>query len=925
MRTLIAASTILLTLATTAGQGAQSAQSAGDVFRSSVDLIVVNVVAVDRQGRPVEDLTPRDFAVKIDGRARDVVSAQLVKASSAESVAPSGPSADALVTTNVVSQTGRRVAIAVDQTLVAPGSIAPVLRTAGQFVDRLTPLDQIALVAFPEPGPRIEFTTDKVLVHRALEGVVGQPQHRGERKFNISLTEARDVNATDRMLTFDPGRPVDSMGLTTRRILQRGCRELSWEELLQPQNRDTLRDCVRDVNNESFQIVSDSRTDANISLRALESFVRGLASVDGPKSMILISAGLALENESLLDDVVRLAAAARTSINVIAVDVERDEELKDLANGQSRLTLHNRSLELQALETIADHTGGSFQRAVGSGEGNFKQLTAELSASYIVAVEHRSTDPSRQKVDVEVKRRGVAARWNRTFVTAASLDAGRPREDVLTDALSSSVGVAGVPLRLATFTRRDPASSKYNVQLVAQIGQADTPAGDFTVGHLVLDKQGHVVASRGRQVSLSRAGSGNQPLHFDTEVALAPGSYSLRFGVVDAAGRRGTIVRPLELGPPPRDGVATSDLVVGSAPAAGEPLHFSIEPHVDDGRVAAYLELYLNDSNDAGLSATMEIVEGDGAPPLTTAMLNLESGAQPNWRIASGALDASILPGRYVARVSVRRGTETLAVVSRPFVFDRTTRRPAEPIRAVVAMPRDLQRRAAAYVSTVVSGLTNVVAEEDFVLERPDKRVTSDFLLVRYPGSERDFLTYRDVMVVNGKTLPGREQRLVDLFLKPTAGIRERAQQITSASYEHVPSFLNPMFVIAFLQEDFQWRFQRTIEDAGSEWPAGVKVVTLVETARPTLLRQGPLGDRDVPTRAQAWIEEGTGRILQTALQIGSGQPTPRVVTKFALDPRLQIVVPEQMRTENPKGVATYSNYRRFRVDTDTKITPNSR
>jgi hypothetical protein len=35
--------------------------------------------------------------------------------------------------------------------------------------------------------------------------------------------------------------------------------------------------------------------------------------------------------------------------------------------------------------------------------------------------------------------------------------------------------------------------------------------------------------------------------------------------------------------------------------------------------------------------------------------------------------------------------------------------------------------------------------------------------------------------------------------------------------------------------------------------------------------------------------------------------------------------VPQQMRTENPTGVATYSNYRRFRVDTDTKITPDKR
>jgi hypothetical protein len=44
------------------------------------------------------------------------------------------------------------------------------------------------------------------------------------------------------------------------------------------------------------------------------------------------------------------------------------------------------------------------------------------------------------------------------------------------------------------------------------------------------------------------------------------------------------------------------------------------------------------------------------------------------------------------------------------------------------------------------------------------------------------------------------------------------------------------------------------------------------------------------------------------------------MVTKFRLDDRLQITVPVEMRTENPDGQATYSNFRRFGVATDTVI-----
>jgi hypothetical protein len=136
----------------------------------------------------------------------------------------------------------------------------------------------------------------------------------------------------------------------------------------------------------------------------------------------------------------------------------------------------------------------------------------------------------------------------------------------------------------------------------------------------------------------------------------------------------------------------------------------------------------------------------------------------------------------------------------------------------------------------------------------------------------------------------------------------------------HVPSVFNPMFVLGFLQSDFQSRFELTVSDAGSEWPREVKAVTFVEVGRPTLLRAGPFGDFDAPTRGTALIEEGTGRVLQTELEVGRGRGIPKMVTKFRLDDRLQVTVPVEMRTENPDGLATYSNFRRFGVETDAAI-----
>jgi hypothetical protein len=231
-----------------------------------------------------------------------------------------------------------------------------------------------------------------------------------------------------------------------------------------------------------------------------------------------------------------------------------------------------------------------------------------------------------------------------------------------------------------------------------------------------------------------------------------------------------------------------------------------------------------------------------------------------------------------------------------------------------------LQQLTATYVGGVVNSLANVVAEEDFRLSKPDRRVTSDLLLVRYPGTRRDLILYRDVAQVDGKSIDGREQRLVDLFVNPTNLLREQARQIMLSGEAHVPSAFNPIFVLGFLQPDFQARFQLTVEDAGKDWPPEVKAVTFVEVGRPTLLRAGTFGDIDVPSRGTAWIEETTGRILQTELEVGRGRSAPAMVTKFRVDDRLQVTVPVEMRTRNPEGIATYTNFRRFGVETDTSV-----
>ena len=897
-------------------------------FRGGVDLIAIDVSVVDSKGRPVEDLKAGDFVVKVDGKVRPTVSAELVKVERGKPAATRP--VDALTSTNQAPQNARRIIVAADQTLITPGSLAPLQRTASQFVERLAPDDYAAFVAFPEPGPRVDFTTDKARVRKAMEEIVGQPQMMPFGDFNISLYEALTITGGGESIQdkteppsppeLTPERVMNFTGAAMRRVLERGCRGQTFEELMV--DLAALLQCRRDIYNESVRVAGEARIEANIARRALEQLLRDLAALDGPKTMILFSAGLVNDDPTMLNEVAHLAAAARTTINVVAVDRNREQELRDMPNGQPALSLVDRQFEMQGLEIVADSTGGTLFRGIASGAGIFERLESELSAWYLVAVARQPGDPDRQRLDVEVKRRGVNVRSN-TSVVSTQFNTNRPVDQILSEVLSSPFAIPGVPLRVSTFTQRDAASGKYRLRLAAQIGAPGEPAGEFALGYILADSRGRPVTTAGSRRPLSPAASGpNQTLHYDTSVLVDPGSYSLRFGVIDKDGRRGTVVHRVELPKFDSVDVPTSDLIVGNLPAEGESLTPRIEPQVTTSELAGYLELYLPEAGRDKVSVVLEIAEGESSPALATETMTLRPGETPASQVATGFVTATMAPGRYLARAVVRRDGAAVKTLSRPFTVVRdptVVSRPAARTRGVV-MSAELKSLTAAYVSGVVNGLANVVAQEEFDLSRPDRKVTSDLLLVQYPGSRRDLIPYRDVSHVNSKPLPGREQRLLDLFVGQTDRLRERARRIMNDGEAHVPTVFNPMFVLGFLQSDFQSRFELTVGDAGSEWPREVKLVTFVEMGRPTLLRTGAFGDVDVPTRGRAWIEESTGRVLQTELEVGRGRGIPMMVTKFRVDDKLQVTVPVEMRTQNPEGVALYTNFRRFEVATDTTI-----
>lgn len=232
-----------------------------------------------------------------------------------------------------------------------------------------------------------------------------------------------------------------------------------------------------------------------------------------------------------------------------------------------------------------------------------------------------------------------------------------------------------------------------------------------------------------------------------------------------------------------------------------------------------------------------------------------------------------------------------------------------------------LLQRTSNYMSRFVDGLSNVVAEEEYLQQfrnaAPRRRLRSDFLLVRYPGQERVMLTFRDVLEVNGRPVVDQQERLTKLFLEPFGDAVRRAGEIQRDGVRHSLAdpgarLSDPLYVVAFLQGTYQQNFAFTLGGYERGLGPDVREVRFVQKEQP------PGGSGEEFT---AWLEEGTGRVRRTQARSGRGVGSRLTVTTFVRDEMLSIDVPAEMRDLVPTvrgdefmGTARYRNFRRFQV-----------
>ena len=230
----------------------------------------------------------------------------------------------------------------------------------------------------------------------------------------------------------------------------------------------------------------------------------------------------------------------------------------------------------------------------------------------------------------------------------------------------------------------------------------------------------------------------------------------------------------------------------------------------------------------------------------------------------------------------------------------------------------------------------SLVAFEEYVQNLTDRRgrgehqvTTAELVMVRLQ-SAASWITFRDVLTVNKRPIRDREERLLKLLQSPEASALAQARRIAQESARfnlgRITRTMNvPDMALEYLQPRHGARIR--FETLRNETLDGRPIVVLrfSESSGPSIVRN--LTGADLFARGRVWAEPDSGAIVRTELLLEDRASNGTCTVEFRIDPRLGIRVPIKMTErysatgEVIDAVARYSDFRRFTVATEEKLT----
>ena len=522
---------LVLAFLVASAAGSPGAQQAPPpVFRSDVDLVVVDLVVRDRSGNVVRGLTAADFEVREDNRPQQVVSFDVEEVTTQPAPAvpvppvlavgaqdtvtpltppvPSTPLAPSAPPAPIRREdlAGRRLIVLLfDLSSMQPEELERAGKAAVEYVDEQMAEADLVAVATVDTALNViaDFTSDPQQVKEALAEFTAVDGVAFE-------TPAAETAATDEAAAA--GGETATAGSTEYDLFN-----------------------------------NDAR------LRAIRTLADMLATVEQKKSVLYFSGGM---SRSGGDNQVELraatSAAVRANVALYPVDtrglqamVPGGDASRPSARGVGAFSGRGVSQQFdrlfasqETLQTLASDTGGRAFTDTNDFGDAFTQVQRDSSIYYLLGYNSTNTvkDGRFRRISVRVKKPGLRVEHRAGYYAERDFShTGRQdRERQLQEQLTSPVSATDLPVVVSAGWFR-LAPDRYYVPLsVAVPGSAlrDAPEGKtLDVMGLIRDEQGRSVGRMRETIDLaadSTAGLAAQQVLYQSGLTLPPGRFAVK-------------------------------------------------------------------------------------------------------------------------------------------------------------------------------------------------------------------------------------------------------------------------------------------------------------------------------------------------------------------------------------------------------------
>jgi VWFA-related protein len=532
------------------------------------ELLRVEVVVLDKQGRPVTDLKADDFVVLEEGQPQVLTHFQPAVPGAPSASTPPEAAAAAPAPAAMPAPPGRHLVLAIDDLHMSAGTLVGCKEALKRFIStEVSDEDEVAVVTTSgSVGLFQAFTKERAVLRRAIDRLAYR-ERRGESGGRATISEYQAA-------AIDQG-DAEAMRLATQEIKLREMLALPAfaGDVTNPRSEMEARSMARSV-------LAQALETTNRTMSTLEGVVRSLGPVSGRKILVLVSDGFLIGHgtqDPRSFDMRRIFdASSRAGVSVYALhsrglsatpsggdasqSTQPDQTSPGIRDGYRRMSDLK---ERESMSLLAEGTGGFLVHGGNDLALGLARILRDSTSSYLMAYSpsHTARDGRFRSIEVKLPHhRGYTVRARKGYFAPDDRNpaAARPaataesrRDQELRNGLAALVPLRGVPIQLAVDYVDLPPDG---LQLVVRgfvdmngvpfLREGDRHRAELDVVGVIYDENGQImgdIQSYRAELNLTPANYEQllrEGIRYQKSVALKPGLYQVRLVAREANSSR---------------------------------------------------------------------------------------------------------------------------------------------------------------------------------------------------------------------------------------------------------------------------------------------------------------------------------------------------------------------------------------------------